>query len=283
MIAADLKARWFLARSDVEAAAHLDIPERTADYMRRHWPHWFEADAYRAVYEEAGRIEAEQTDTFQKIPEQARYVVTSQVIQTRIVSHLPADARVLDYGASRGLWAIHLANQMPSLVHWTLADCDARSIAEARRFVSDLAVKGREWAFVTGDYRSLSGEYDLALFLDVLEHVPDPHEAVCEIERRTRGYIVISVPFGPHEYEMWIRHPERRREHIREWPYPDLMEIFAGKPELEIFQIAYGQNGTGDSLGHHVVKYRADGERLWPVNWDRKLDAQQFRAVALPD
>lgn len=281
----DLTARWFLVRSDVEAAARVEgVSEKVQSYIARHWPHWACMDCYNAVYREAGKIEAEQQDTFQKIPQQSRYVVTSQVIQTRLLDKLPPDCRVMDYGASRGLWAINLANQMPGLKHWTLVEHDELSLDGARKFVGAHAVGGHSWDYVCGDWQSLPDEtWNLSLVMDVLEHVPDPYETMAAIEARTNGFVIVSLPYGPHEYEMWIRHPERKREHIREWCYPDIMEIFAGKKDVEVFHIAYGPISTDEAIGHHIIKYRADGEPLKPINWDRKLNKQQFRAVALPD
>lgn len=42
-----------------------------------------------------------------------------------------------------------------------------------------------------------SRSFDLIMAIEVLEHVPDPAAAVCELARLSRGHLVLSVPREP--------------------------------------------------------------------------------------
>src|SRR3990167_1044753 len=94
-----------------------------------------------------------------------------------------------------------------------------------------------------------------------------------EIERAVRpgGMIVISVPSGPVEYTMWVDHPSRRREHLREFSFEDLQDLLKFKQSIYLQYVSYGpEKYTNMILGHFVVAWRKDRSSLGQIDTDRK-------------
>lgn len=284
-------ARWLIARSDIEVALSLlsqpldDREQGLLDYIHKYWPHLVSQEAYQAIYREAGEIEAKVTSAFSEVPKQPRFPLIAWVMQ-----NIDGCERVLDYGCSRGIWDIHLHNKFGK--QWSLYDIDAVSIAEAEKLVRQNAKD--PWAFdfnvvETGNPCDLtswnSRHFDCALLLEVLEHVRDPIALLSTVEERVRpgGAMIVSVPRGPMEYSMWVEHPERRREHIREITIEDLDELLAPKQGYYLQYAHYGpEKYTGMGLGHIVVAWRKMGGGFGQIDLNRKLQIRRVPKVILP-
>lgn len=279
--------RWLLSRSDVEAALNLLNAENgiqdqiLLDYIQKHWPGFSDPDAYSRVYAEAGRIEAQVTDAFQFVPQQDRFKMVCQVMAA-----LGDCSTVLDYGCSRGIWATHLHNMFGK--KWTLCDIDKISIEEAKKIVCEYAKDPTAFSFnVTTESEPIffQGGLDCLLLLEVLEHVRNPIELLETLINLVRpgGAIIVSVPSGPVEYTMWVEHPERHREHIREFIFDDLIDLFGAQRGFYLQYLNYGvEKYTGQSLGHFVAAWRKDGTPLGKVNSAKKLTIQAVPDVTLP-
>ena len=282
--------RWFLARSDVDAAVRL-LAQAPVDkpcpgewnYIKKYWPNYFDPQAYAKVYQEAGVIEARNKDAFQLIPQLDRYKMISFVM-----SNLGDCKTVLDFGCSRGMWDIHLHNEFGK--RWMLYDIDQTSIDEARTYVKSFARDASAFEFnvTLGDFPQLPfGSVDCVLLLEVLEHVQDPMVLLQAAEDAVRpgGAIILSVPSGPMEYTMWVDHPKRRREHLREFEFQDLIDVLGKRTALYIQHLTYGlEKYTGLPIGHFVVAWRKEGPLLplGRIDWGRKLAMRPVPMVRLP-
>ena len=283
-------ARWLIARSDVETAKLFLNPEEPkekelVDYIDGLWPGLMDIGRYREVYEEAGLIEAKLDDTFEIVPKQDRFQMISWMM-----SNLGGCQKVLDYGCSRGIWAIHLHNTYGK--EWALYDIDHTSIDAARELVSKHAGHPEAFSF----HVVPSGEpdedpswkdkhFDCALLLEMLEHVRDPVGLLKKVEGSVRpgGVVIISVPSGPVEYSMWVDHPERKREHLREYTFEDLVELLGRKTSLYFQYCHYGiEKYTNMRVGHYVVAWQVDDAPFEEINLERKLWPRPMPFVSLP-
>ena len=278
--------RWLLSRSDVETALKLLDPKNGVqdqillDYIHKHWPGFSDPMAYARVYEEAGKIEARVTEAFQFVPQQDRFKMVCQ-----IMAALGDCNTVLDYGCSRGIWATHLHNMFGK--KWTLYDIDKTSIEEAKKIVRENARDPDAFNFYMNEDQPFffPEGLDCLLLLEVLEHVHDPRALLETLIKQVRpgGAVIISVPSGPVEYTMWVDHPERLREHIREFTFDDLIDLFGTQRGFYLQYLNYGvEKYTGQPLGHFVAAWRKDGTPLGQINTDKKLTIRAVPDVPLP-
>ena len=281
--------RWLLARSDVEAANEIldqswyygGCIEKYKAYVRHYWPQLFDEQAYQKVYREAGEIEA-QVDVFAAIPHTHRYQVILQALQ-----QIGRPERVLDFGCSRAYHAIHLHNALGT--KFTCVDIDQTSIDQA----NDMIHKAARYptgmtALVASDCDGFVGcGYDAVMCLETLEHVRDYRVLLEQFERAVKpgGWIILTFPHGPVEYTMWVEHPERNREHLREFNLQDCYELFSGKPGfyLTLFAASVSKY-AGMSEGSIIIMYQADSQPIGQVNMQRKiLGALACKGPELPD
>ena len=279
--------RWLLARSDVEAAVKVlsfesgpDV-EKFLNYINQYWPHLTDIEAYRKVYEEAGKIEAEVVKAFDDVPKQPRFEMVAWVANNLKKCH-----RILDYGCSRGIWAIHLHNRFGK--EWALYDIDEKSIEEARGLVYEHAKDPSVFSFHVvhdGDPDIPSTSFDCAMLLEILEHVQNPLDLLMKIEKVVcpGGIMVISVPSGPVEYTMWVDHPDRRREHLREFDFDDLVDLLGSKNSFYMQYMYYGpEKYTKMGHGHFVAAWRVDGSPFGTIDFTRKLRPRLVPFIDLP-
>lgn len=280
--------RWFLARSDVEAAMRLARQENyrseLTDYAEHFWPHYFAASKYASIYQVAGQVEAQVSidEVFEFIPRSWRFNAVWQAMHRTALEGV----NILDFGASRCLGALHYHNFVPSS-KWTCVEIDQLSIDQGKEIVQRKAANPQAFNFIVGDEECLlqTGYYDVAMVLETLEHVLDPQYLLRRIESsvKTGGLMILSVPSGPVESNMWIANPERNREHIREFLLDDLLDIFAKKEGLSIQYTSFAKNRCFNMLeGSFVVSYIVTGSPTEHVNWTRKLALCKRDLVRLP-
>jgi 2-polyprenyl-3-methyl-5-hydroxy-6-metoxy-1,4-benzoquinol methylase len=277
--------KWRLARSDVEAAVKLladsKIEDRVRPYIERFWPSYF--GQYEHVYEVAGKIEA-QVDVelvLKSIVTLWRY----QALQQTLFSVVPPNGTVLDFGCSRGLYAINLHNARPDLSFHGV-DIDSTSIDCAREAAVRFGKNPEKLQFVVADESSdlSQRQFHAGIILEVLEHVRDPIGVIEKVERSVipGGWILISLPSGAVELPMWVNHPERLREHVREFTIDDIWDLFGMKQGLQVF---YGANHlnpyAGCQDGCHFIMYQVGGP-TGRIDWGRKLSTRRRFAGLLP-
>lgn len=110
-------------------------------------------------------------------------------------------SRVLDMGCGSGRHTAAVFDH--KAVHAVGVDLEAASVKEARnrlRFHESLAGNHlSRWSLAVAEITHLpfdSQSYDMVICSEVLEHVPDHHQAVRELVRilKPNGHLVISVP-----------------------------------------------------------------------------------------
>jgi SAM-dependent methyltransferase len=127
-------------------------------------------------------------------------------------------------------------------------------------------------------------KFHAAMVLEVLEHVGDPIIVIDKVERSVMpgGWVLISLPSGAVELPMWVNHPERLREHVREFTIDDIWDIFGMKQGLQVF---YGANHlnpyAGCQDGCHFIMYQVGGP-TGRIDWGRKLSTRRRFAGVLP-
>ncbi len=103
-----------------------------------------------------------------------------------------APRTVVDLGCGEGLVAERVLARVPG-VEYRGIELSPEAAAEARRNAPDAQIR-------VGDIRTVPAERgwaDVALCLEVLEHLDDPGPAVRRIADWTGGLAVISVPWEP--------------------------------------------------------------------------------------
>lgn len=98
---------------------------------------------------------------------------------------------VLDAGCGEGETIARLGGLLPESVH--AVDVEQRCVDHVRARLPAVGVSRQS---VTGTSFD-DGQFDLALCLEVLEHLVDPSAAVRELGRVADGHVVISVPHEP--------------------------------------------------------------------------------------
>ena len=112
----------------------------------------------------------------------------------RVVGHIE-DARperVVDLGCGEGMIGREL-RRLSFDVEYRGLEIDAEAVAIAHREVPDLRVEQADILATEPD----AGWADVALCLEVLEHLDDPAPAVERIASWTRSMAIVSVPWEP--------------------------------------------------------------------------------------
>ena len=250
-------------------------------YIQTFWPSWF--DSYDKVYKVAGEIESRVPGeaVVQAVANQWRLQTALQFIQMA----MPGYAHLLDFGCSRAAHAINIHNATGNK-RFTCLDIDALSIREAQGLVSKLAKFPSMFDFVVGDEATAlpAKQYDGALLFEVLEHVTDLRFVIDKVEASVKdgGWIFASVPSGAIEYDMWVEHPERLREHIREITLDDIYDLFGNKDNLHVQYASFGKSKYLDMLnGCYFFAYRV-GKPTGKIDWERKLSTERKFEGELP-
>lgn len=194
---------------------------------------------------------------------------------------------VLDYGCAHGAYATQLAKALPHLSICGV-DIDSHGVTLAKQFAEDLGVAERS-AFIMATHEDLPTNpfeggalFDCAIAQEVLEHVADPSAILSKLHERVKpgGWVYITTPFGPWEYESYHTYPHRA--HIWEFDVHDWREILKGYENVRIAALPEGVSQiSGEPLGWWVVSYQLTekNKALEPQmpNMDRKLWLQAPR------
>ncbi len=153
---------------------------------------------------------------------------------------LAAARTVLDVGCAEGFVGQHVMSQIPGTRVFGV-DLDMGALARGRTLHP-------HFRFTVGNALGLpfaSGSVDLVLCTEVLEHIPQPEEAMKELVRVSRGYLVLSVPWEP-----WFRAANLMRlknvsrlgddpEHVNHWTGRGFRQFLAGYVSVMEQRIAF--------------------------------------------
>jgi len=130
------------------------------------------------------------------MPDAARYDGLNydpDEVAMRIARLVPPGARVLDVGC--GTASLGQVVREISMGHVVGIEPDASRVSIARRTGIEV-----HQGYLTDELVAALGTFDVVIFADVLEHIPDPHRAVLTARKalKTGGKILISVPNVAH-------------------------------------------------------------------------------------
>lgn len=247
-------------------------------------------ERFRNHYEKIG---ATHTDVFHGVPQEKR-------LQHLIawLAQNPDRRRILDYGCAHGAYGIHAMNAQGEGRLWCGMDVDYRSIeiADRDRMDPDRCKYPDRMKFVVGTHEQIPtrvvpaeddddsdvvveedlGEFDTLLAMEVLEHVPRPWEVVDALEENylsDGSQVLITVPYGPWEYDSYRSYPHRC--HLWEFDLHDLRDMFREKKDVKISAIPFGKSNKMESAcGWWLVEYTRDGTPTGRINMERKKRIQ---------
>ena len=175
--------------------------------------------------------------------------------------------RILDVGCGTGFYAKAILDAGAAV---TATELSERYLEQAERYVGDGA------AFAIEDAQALSfpdESFDKVLMTEVVEHVPDPREAVREARRvlRPDGLLVVTTPsrLSPLNLAYGLKRRVRGygfNEHLHEFTVSGFRELVASELELERLEFA-----------NFLLPYPLDGlaVRLSPAGVSRLAAAER--------
>jgi SAM-dependent methyltransferase len=179
---------------------------------------------------------------------------------------------ILEVGAGSGALAARLAGRYD----YTGLDLDDDSCVIARQRLGAVG-RGR---VLHGDLDSLDPEerFDVVCAFEVLEHIPDDVAALQAWTDRlcTPGWVLLSVPAGPHRFAAW----DRKVGHCRRYSRAAMEDVLGRAGLVEPVIVAYGfpldyaletarNTIASRSAGHGSAqdRTRVSGRLLQPPSW----------------
>mgnify|MGYP001597940282 FL=1 len=141
----------------------------------------------------------------------------------------PKDIKILDFGCASGVFPGELAK-----LGYDVIGLDASP--EAIELGHKEGIKNI--ALSSGTHIDLpDNHFDIALLLDVVEHLEDPSWALKEIERvvKPNGIVIITVPAFPFLWGVM----DEVAHHFRRYTIPTLMGGVAGSTDLSVVRKTY--------------------------------------------
>ena len=178
--------------------------------------------------------------------------------------------RIIDLGCGKGIFSFELARRFPNATVVGV-DLDEEQVERNRHIAKKYGHKNL--SFEVGDLCKLpyEGEFDLALSVDMLEHIEDDQHAIKQILKciRPGGYLVCHVPAlmriwlfsGMKENFDVIGHqrPGYRLEELKE-------KLEKGGFEIESISETYGYLETvSNNLSYLITKANQENEMLYAL------------------
>lgn len=152
----------------------------------------------------------------------SRHLACYEWVATEVAAQLPEGAAVLDAGAGEGYGAQVIADRTSGQVFG--ADLDRATMAHLRAsYPNTLGVLAN---LVALPFRDRA--FDAAVSLQVIEHIWDPDTYIRELDRCTRGPIVISTPNRPvHSPGLGPTEDPTNPFHVREFDGEELLALLS--------------------------------------------------------
>lgn len=227
-------------------------------------------DGYRVQYEKIGETHTAES-AFNATPHEPRF----QWLAGYINQH-PEIKTIADYACAHGSYAIHLHNVTGREINGV--DIDKHGIRIAKELCGKHANNKEKLSFRTLDDMDQVTGQDCAVVFEVLEHVPEPWTVADNAEAMVKdgGTVLITVPYGPWEYDSYDTYPHRA--HIWHLDHHDLFEMFAGKADMTLGTMSFGRSQrTADPIGWYIVTYKKNGKPSNPIDIKRHLEWQRPR------
>lgn len=284
-LSAEIKAKYAFRQSEDALAKHYldmgvdttrDLTTKdehfTKDYILGNPEQRFRYIAQVMVEARAAR-DKEREEQFKALPQIAGVAPTP---------FAPSPYRVLDWGCGHGWSSLYWAGNLG--VHVDGLDVDPGAVAWAEHMRDTKFGDAPPACTFTTDQAAIQakvkaqGLYDAVVIGEVLEHVLDPVAVLQQAEQYVRpgGKVIITVPFGPWEYNGPNWHGFRA--HIRELSVADLHDMVGHKPKLNLAaQTQQWHPELGDPCGFTLAFYDADHTAVRSRCLDRKLRVQRPR------
>lgn len=142
-----------------------------------------------------------------------------QYLKKYIKKHRPQ--RLLDVGSGRGIISLEIHNLVGEIQG---IEYNKSNLMEAEMFKKETGIQNV--FFQWGDAKDIpfpNNEFDMVICSQVLEHIENPHHAVKELSRVSRGIVLVDVPTPL--WELWqfsywtlnkLRNPSRALNRYRE-------------------------------------------------------------------
>jgi 2-polyprenyl-3-methyl-5-hydroxy-6-metoxy-1,4-benzoquinol methylase len=156
---------------------------------------------------------------------------------------------IVDFGCGSGRFLEYLAREGRRVAGY---DSSPESLEQTRGRLA--GYENFVGAYGPGSLNELSGRFDLAFCLEVVEHLYDPElsEAFADIRAvlSADGHLVITTPNDEDLSEGWICSPESGRifhrwQHVRSWTADSLQ----ARLEIEGFEVVSNQLCNAEALG----------------------------------
>lgn len=195
------------------------------------------------------------------------------------LSNHPDVKNILDFGCFTGRYAIPLGNN-DKKYNVVAVDASQKTVDLGNNLVTDIC-PNKNVEFICAEYqglhKKLKGKVDCLLMFDILEHLPNPTEAMNELEKCVKpdGHIIIITPYGPYEadsFEAW----NSNRIHVSEFGKDDFKDLFKTKKNFQIgFRSGMGQSKIDRSMfGKFIITYQKSSAPTGKINYERKLKLQ---------
>ena len=166
-------------------------------WSRKVTRHLTEPAEYRKFYDAVG-TDIVSTELHEEVLHRTHYLL-------EWVRKNKPDARILEVGSFDGVNAVPLLRYCPG-VHYTAVDTKQDALDRLKERATKYGVEDRLTCVHGMDSDSLKGklleeDYDVVVFFEVIEHVPDPVESLRGLLRwmRPDGRLFVSTPWGAYD------------------------------------------------------------------------------------
>lgn len=199
--------------------------------------------------------------------------------------YLPPGSRLLDFGAGPADKTAVLATLGYKCTAIDDLQDEWHKRGQARQMILDFAEEmGIEFITIDGKEIPPTGEFDMVMLHDVLEHLHDsPRELLVNlVERlRTGGYLFVTIPNHVNlrkrlavlrgktshpQYELYYWYPGHWRGHVREYTRGDCLQL-ANALGLEVVEVR-GVHHMLDKVPPRLLRLYLAASRLMPSTRD---------------
>lgn len=180
---------------------------------------------------------------------------------------------ILDYGCAHGHYTMNILGRAQGVHKITGIDICETNIEAANKWAAEAGFLNRT-EFIVGDLEYMKAhpelKYDMILFSEVMEHVPNPQEHIDELMGHLTdgGMILGTTPYGPWEAIGYKEHYPWRA-HIHHFERQDLQEMFAHFDNYKIVSVP-----SGYKLGHLIWSFTKTDKPCGEIDYARKLRSQ---------
>ena len=224
-----------------------------------------------------------------------RFGDTMEWIESSLTSLGGARPRLLEIGSNPYFLTLLIAERFPGVEHLGVNYFGAATPRMETQAITDARNRLKETRFFHADVErhdlAPAGQFDIALFCEVLEHLPyDPAWALHNIARRLRpgGHLILTTP-NPARFENIVRLVERREtfsdpisghgihgRHNREYSADELRDLLAGSgfrvmeaKTIDTLPVTLSRGAEARGYGaYHMIRGVLESEpRLFRPAW----------------